>query len=54
VGTLCESFMKKAMKGQEGDWSTLCRKMARRCEDQQGQGEQDKSGIRESDESEGN
>jgi hypothetical protein len=38
VGSLCEALMKKAMKGQEGDWSALCRQMAERCKDPQGHG----------------
>jgi hypothetical protein len=32
VGTLCEAFMKKAMKTQKVEWSTLCEEMAQRCE----------------------
>jgi hypothetical protein len=40
VGTLCDALMKKAMKGQEGDWTTLCADMGHTCKDRQGHGPQ--------------
>jgi hypothetical protein len=51
VGTLCEAFMKKAMKRQKGEWSTLCHQMAERCGDGPQVGKSDKG---ESEESKGN